>query len=374
MGLGSIFLSCLLISCHLDDDDQNRASLHASLHPSVAVDSSDRPVVTWQYGTPFVDDEAVYLRRWNGSQWLELGGSATGRGLSNSTGRAMGPSLSIPFSGNPVVAWADSTSLFQIYLKMWDGAQWVELGGSAGGGGISNYPVGYGSAFSPSLSPDKSADPVVAWLMSSSTISAWSIHLKRWNGVQWVGLGESAVSGNTSISQAEGPSLAVDTLGNPVVAWLESVSGLNPTVQVYLKAWDGTQWIELGGSASGVGASGTTGLAFSMSLVPLSVDFIPFAIKSSLSFLNSCSFSRKCSNSSLSEASVNREFPNSNSYSALDLKRTFLPLSASDAEMTLSTWVSVKLSSISFICAIIPTIANALKAVTFQTLSFIKCK
>ena len=51
----------------------------------------------------------------------------------------MSPSLALDDAGEPVVAWMDRASGFwEIYVKRFDGASWVEVGaGSASGGGIS---------------------------------------------------------------------------------------------------------------------------------------------------------------------------------------------------------------------------------------------
>ncbi len=50
----------------------------------------------------------------------------------------------------PVVAWQDGAGGDQeIYLRRWNGTAWEELDGSASGGGVSNTPIGA----SPSASP-----------------------------------------------------------------------------------------------------------------------------------------------------------------------------------------------------------------------------
>lgn len=113
---------------------------------SLAVGLDGYPVVAWEYdgaGTP----QKIYLRRWNGSEWVELAGSATGEGI----GVGWGPSVAVVAAPNwPIVAWANnSNGNWEIYARRWNGSAWVEhLTGSAGGGGISDTA---GNSTTPSL-------------------------------------------------------------------------------------------------------------------------------------------------------------------------------------------------------------------------------
>jgi hypothetical protein len=217
--------------------------------PGLAIDSGGNPVIAWTQSvsgvTPTVQ---IYLKRWNGSQWVEQAGSATAGGLSQATGLAEAPSLALDAAGNPIVAWEDGTSgLLQIYLRQWDGTQWVELGGSATGGGVSGTT---GLAQSASLAVDSGGLPVVAW--TDTRTGNAEVYLKRWDGAQWVEIGGSATGGGISNSPGASdlPSIALDASGNPVVAWRDSTPG-RPVV--YVKRWNGAQWAELAGSAGGSG-------------------------------------------------------------------------------------------------------------------------
>ena len=73
--------------------------------------------------------------------WQEVGaGSATGGGISNNTGTSNNPSVAVAPDGTPYVAWHDGTSgNHEIYVRRWNGSTWEEVGaGSATGGGITN--------------------------------------------------------------------------------------------------------------------------------------------------------------------------------------------------------------------------------------------
>ena len=221
-----------------------------SLCPSLVLDASGNPVVAWHDDTSEEDWE-IYLKRWNGTDWVELGGSATDGGVSDSAGDAAWPSLGLDANGNPIVAWYDDSNE-EIYLKWWDGAIWNELGGSGAGGGISNN---FSNSILPQLALDASGNPTVAWEDYYGTRR--SIYLKHWNGAAWVAIGGSATDGGISgKAESSYPSLVLDVYGNPVVAWRDYSQ---TDTEIYLKRWDGSAWVELGGSATGGGISDNRG-------------------------------------------------------------------------------------------------------------------
>ena len=93
----------------------------------------------------------IYVKRWNGSDWIEIGaGSASGFGISNNPGASRFPSVAVmqPTLGQPgvpVVAWIDQSSgNWEIYVKAFNpvSGQWDPAGDpdAASGGGISARP------------------------------------------------------------------------------------------------------------------------------------------------------------------------------------------------------------------------------------------
>ena len=82
----------------------------------------------------------TYLKTLGSSGWAELGGSAEGGGISNTPGASTLPSVAVTPTGEPVVAWLeDLGGNTEVYLKTFDAENmaWLELDGSAEGGGIS---------------------------------------------------------------------------------------------------------------------------------------------------------------------------------------------------------------------------------------------
>ena len=238
----------------------------SSYSPSLALDSSGNPVVAWDDNS--FGNYEIYVRRWDGNAWVEIGaGSASGGGISNNAGYSEYASLALNSSGNPVVAWDDYTSgNGEIYVRGWNGSRWVEVGtGSASGGGISNNS---GNSFIASLALDSSGNPAVAWGDDSS--GNVEIYVRKWNGSAWIQLAGSAtgggISNNSGVSAGQwghGPSLALDSLGNPVVAWEDNTSG---NYEIYVKRWNGSAWVQLAGSASGGGISNNSGSSYAPSV------------------------------------------------------------------------------------------------------------
>jgi hypothetical protein len=148
-----------------------------SYAPSVSTAPDGTPYVAWDddSGGTVVD---IYIRRWNGNSWEEVGlGSAAGRGISDSSGWSMHPSVAIAPDGTPYVAWYDATSGdSEIYVRRWNGNSWEEVGlGSASGGGISDNS---GGSHDPSLAVALGGTPYVAWKDGSG----WDeeIYVRRW--------------------------------------------------------------------------------------------------------------------------------------------------------------------------------------------------
>jgi len=278
------------------------ASQGASRLGDLALDSQGRPLLTWMEQATA---GSVYLRRWSGSAWEELGGSATDRGISGS-GNPWWPALVLDSADRPTVAWETYNIVpgGVIHLRRWNGQSWEEVAGSATGRGISgesgsakfarlagsgdDLHLGWlqeagsqtcvahrrllGGSWAPmvagngcvspageeviaaDLDLDDAMRPVVAWQAKAGERSV--IHLAAWDGTGWAGLGGSATGDGLSAGMevARNPSLVVHG-GRVTVAW-EAVDALG--TNIYARAWIGGTWRELGGSFAAGGISHST--------------------------------------------------------------------------------------------------------------------
>ena len=233
-------------------DDQGHAA-----NPSLAITPTGTPIIAWSA------TGEIYVRRWNGTTWAEIGaGSATGDGISENSGVSGWPSLALMPDGSPIIAWEDdSTGDQEIYVRRWNGSTWVEMGGSASGGGISQNG---GDSRWPSLRVSAAGVPYVAWEDLSG--GDREIFVRRWNGTAWVEVGSGSATGGGISNDSAGsrrPSLGIDAAGNLFVAW-ENINP--PTHDIYVKSWNGTFWVEMGGSATSGGISNDSAQSYWPSL------------------------------------------------------------------------------------------------------------
>ena len=209
-----------------------------SFYPSLAIAPDGTPYVAWQVYNP--GSTQIYILRWNGNVWEEVGaGSASGGGISNSSGNAHYPSLKIASDGTLYVAWFDDQSGNpEIYVMHWNGSVWEEVGeGSASGGGISNTP-GYSTYHAMALAPN--GEVYVAWSDDSSNKD--EIYLRRWNGTAWeeVGTGSATGGGLSNLAAYSArPSVAVASDGTPYIAWYSENASL---AEIRVHTWNGTTW------------------------------------------------------------------------------------------------------------------------------------
>jgi Bacterial Ig-like domain len=93
-------------------------------YPAIAIDSNANPIVTWcEYNASSYN---IYAKKWNGSSWTALGTSL----VYDSTKISYNSSIAIDSSNNPIVAWDESNNGFDVHVKKWNGSNWTALGAS----------------------------------------------------------------------------------------------------------------------------------------------------------------------------------------------------------------------------------------------------
>ncbi len=223
--------------------------------PSMGISTSGVVYVAWEESQ--AADKEIYVRHWNGNAWAEVGvGSASGGGISNNAGDSGRPFLAVDQNGNPIVGWSDdSPGDTEVYARRWSGGTWGEVGGSASGGGISNNA---GDSRPPVIGVDSTGIIYVTW--PDNTGGHFDIYVKSWDGNAWVevGAGSAAsggISGSSEVSLA--PHVAVAPDDTVYVIWYER---LGTNTDILIRRWNGSFWVEVGaGSATGGGISNTLG-------------------------------------------------------------------------------------------------------------------
>jgi hypothetical protein len=144
-------------------------------------------------------------------------------------------------AGQPLLLWqeesfdpSDLSTSVSNHLSKWNGSTWEDLTGLPAEASVLD------------LATDSQGNPFV--VLSDSNVSGlW------WNGARWVELGTTAGDGLSNLPASTMPALALDSIGNPVVAWL------GPSGGAYVRRWDGTTWAEIAGSGSGDGIGSVGG-------------------------------------------------------------------------------------------------------------------
>lgn len=99
----------------------------------------------------------------------------------------------------------------------------------------------YNNNFSnfPSLASD-GTNHTVAFFERSIDLD---IRVKTWDGTNWINVGNALSGSSAPNSSAVFPSLALDSSGHPIVAWPEwDGSSFN----IYIRRWTGLKWQNLG--------------------------------------------------------------------------------------------------------------------------------
>lgn len=207
-------------------DQALRLSGQPALAPSLQLDGAGKPIIAARRGG------YGYVQRWTGSSWEQMG-----MGLNVLPGGTLaGLTLQLKVTGEPVVAWTESSSSSRdVYVARWTGSNWAAVGGAL------SAVAGDTPADFLQLQLDSAGNPVVAFAESDG--QARNVYVRRWNGSAWEAVG-GALSAKPGTTHVDHVSLRVDPAGNPIVAWLELGEGVYSTA--YISRWTNGQWTMLG--------------------------------------------------------------------------------------------------------------------------------
>jgi hypothetical protein len=132
------------------------------------------------------------------------------------------------------------------FVAQWNGTKWIEVGGTTPGFLQNIFEEIY------ALALDHKGNLYAA---GEGTDASGNLFVSKWDGVSWTELGTNGINikdsiiGNVAIK-----TLTTDPTGN-VYAAGQLYDGNGNS---YVAKWNGTSWIELGGTVPGVGLNGFT--------------------------------------------------------------------------------------------------------------------
>jgi hypothetical protein len=194
------------------------------LRNEIEMGADGQPVVA------FAENNAVVVRRWNGSAWVDFGA------LPGGTVEVDGVSLAIDAGGAPVVAWDErdqtrNDGSRNVFAARWNGSAWTLLGGAQ----LDVDPIA--DAFSPVIRA-RSTDVAVAWVESLGSGGSRVI-VRTWSGSAWVNAGGTQGPPQTGGAESSVPRLAVGPADELTVLWVEGFGAVQ-VAQLASGAWTKT--------------------------------------------------------------------------------------------------------------------------------------
>jgi hypothetical protein len=229
-------ISWQLKGTFLNRETASTLSSHAD-SLSLASDGTN-PIAGWtEYTYSFQGQNApqVYVSRWNGSQWVALGGSLN----MNPNNWAQDAAVAY-LNGQIYVAWVERSAAgnAQLYMKVYANGAWTAISPNT-----LNKNSATGWSFRPSLVADVASNSVyVGWVEQDSIGKTSQAYVSRVQGSSVVALGSSL-----NFDSFKGSSQRVKLAllgGQPVAVWGEVQLGTMR--QMIMKSWNGSSWVSIG--------------------------------------------------------------------------------------------------------------------------------
>lgn len=199
-------------------------------NPSLATNFQGDLLLAYQEVDGLGGNDLWNVRRWNGSSWSYVGG-VDRLDFNDPEGNAITPSLALSASGSPTIAWSEDGNVF---TKQFLSNRFAAFGASLDA-------TETDSSSNASIALNNLGNPVVALQEDTGATHLNDIFVRRWVGNSWDFLGSTLdVSASNN---ATNPSLATNSSGNAVIAWQEKVAA---SWDVYVKQWNGTSWSSVG--------------------------------------------------------------------------------------------------------------------------------
>jgi len=221
-------------------------TLYAAWHES-------EKILTTDLDTPRYLPAQVFVSAWNGTEWESPSSDSLNVNPGNNAIyprlASDGAALYLAFT-EWTSATAASPRTALLYVKRWNGQQWAMVG----------VPLNVGLetvVYGPPALEVAGGHLYVAWTEYSErpdahgqVVDIQKVYVKGWNGQEWIPLGgalnhDQAKSANFSAMAIHNGAVTVGFF-QPDLRLDEAAHENRPTLSAYIKQWTGTEWIQVG--------------------------------------------------------------------------------------------------------------------------------
>lgn len=199
---------------------------------SLALDSNNRPHISWtEFGTFGAGSDIAYVTS-NGTNWLNIASAVwpnNSPNVSNNSGNSLRSSIEVDTNNRPHIAWSDdNTGNYEIHYIRWNGANWIDINNNVYSTSA-NITNSSGRSDYPSLELDSLNNPHIAWHDNTWNSNYETCYIYR-NGSNWsVGTTATFAGANAVVSANSGnswkPWLILDAADMPHVSWEDYTYG-----------------------------------------------------------------------------------------------------------------------------------------------------
>ena len=217
-----------------------------SEYPCIILDAKGNTHITWDDDT--TGNNEIFYVKWD-KTWLNVAGKTypqNSANVSQNDGYSEFAALSLDSNGRPHIVWSDDLDWTEeICYVFWNGKSWSNSYGQPYPTNPANVSQNEGISTSPCIAIDGSSLPHIAW--QDDTVGDNEIFYVKWNGKKWVNAQEKVYPSNTAnVSRNDGssehPSIVLDSLNRPSVTWDDDTRGSS---DVFFVKWNGSSWVNI---------------------------------------------------------------------------------------------------------------------------------
>ncbi len=236
--------------------------------PFIIIDAFDNPHIVYEDAS--AGNLEVYYQKWNGNSWVDVDGTGLeSKNVSSSFTNSAVSKIKIDNSGVPHIMWHEgNVETCEVYCLKWNGSNWVDEDGY--GRDEMRVSRDFINSEWGSMVLDSYGCPHIVW-SNGVVLQEHDIYYLRWlpggasdtptvtptftidltNSITpiitptpqepcWVDA-DRVGQESKIISPGKKPSLALDSAGNPGIAWEKDSS-------IFYLKWNGSQWVDADGA------------------------------------------------------------------------------------------------------------------------------